>query len=472
MTAVLTALSALAVTAAVVVAVSAVHYRRIAAVAEEQREIADSRRRELADFILRFSSGLRRTNDTESAMHAAARRVAEQTDAESCAIYEVSGEHIAAAGVHGNYPLTCAAGSATRHYRLFENMRRETVQVGRGFLGMVAATGQAELVPDGSTDYRFVDYPSCSSLGSIMAIPLFQDGNLSGLVCVVNNRSGGSFSEQQLERLKSLSGQVRTVCELVNVYRELSRRNRLDQELEFARNLQLSLLPQAFPSWDQFSINAFSRPAKEMNGDFYDFVEIDSERLLVIIGDACGKGIPACLLTAMARSYARCLATEFTSLAEFLKAMNDKLYRDIDSDRFLTLGCCLVDKKQSLVEFGRAGHTDLVQFVHNHIRTLLPDGSALGILPPEFAGYDTICMSIDPGTSVLMFSDGITEALNQDNQEFGLKRLTEVFAAACAENMAPEQAIEHVMNAVVDYEAGQNDDQTLVLIRHTGRIGA
>ncbi len=97
-------------------------------------------------------------------------------------------------------------------------------------------------------------------------------------------------------------------------------------------------------------------------------MEIDNNRLLIIIGDACGKGIPACMLTAMTRSFARSLADNFTTLSDFLKQVNNKLHRDTDADRFITLGCCLLDRSNSLIEFGRAGHTDLVTYVHDHIR--------------------------------------------------------------------------------------------------------
>ena len=435
-------------------------------------DAANERRREISNFLNRFSSGLQEEGGVEGAMHGAARHVAEQTDADAVAIYEFSGDELRATGVCGAYPLVHSSNQLiyTRHHHLFETLRREKIRSGRGFLGGIVASRQPELVPDASADPRFTEYPDATRLGSVMATPLLQDGMLVGVVCAVNNRNrpGTAFSAAQFERLQLLSGQVLMVRNLVRVYGEISRRERIDQELEFARHLQQSLLPPAFPAWDQFSVTAYTRSCKEVNGDFYDFVEIDENRLLVIIGDASGKGIPACMLTAMTRSFARSLADNFTTLGDFLKQVNAKLHRDTEADRFITLGCCLLDRKNSLIEFGRAGHTDLISFVHGHIRVTSPDGTALGILPDEFAEFDTICTAFEPGTSVMMFSDGLSEALSKDAEEFGMERLVTVFEDACRSGGTPQQVIDKVIGSVKFFEAEQNDDQTIVLIRHTG----
>ncbi|MDR0932531.1 MAG: SpoIIE family protein phosphatase [Victivallales bacterium] len=453
----------------------ATYYFRRSNALERALDRANERRREITKFLSRFSSGLQEEDGVEGAMHSAARHVAEQTDAESVAIYEVFGSELRIIGVFGNYPLIHSSNQLlfARHHHLFEALRREEIPLGKGFLGGLAITRESELIPDAAADSRFVEYPDFANFGSIMAIPLLREGILVGVVCAAGNqlRSNTSFSEAQFERLKLLSGQILMVQNLVKVYSEISKRERIDQELDFARHLQQSLLPPAFPAWDQFSINAYTRSAKEVNGDFYDFVEIDDNRLLIIIGDASGKGIPACMLTAMTRSYARCFAAagSFTTLTDFLQKINDKLFLDTDADRFITLGCCLLDRQNSLLEFARAGHTDLISFVHDHIRTFSPAGTGLGILPNEFATFETICLAIEPGTSVMMYSDGLSEALNKDEEEFGLTRLSEVFKNSCEVGGAPQGIIDRVVDAVVTYEVEQNDDQTIVLIRHTGK---
>jgi sigma-B regulation protein RsbU (phosphoserine phosphatase) len=231
----------------------------------------------------------------------------------------------------------------------------------------------------------------------------------------------------------------------------------------------LSLLPSDSPEWGDFLIDARTCPAKEVNGDFYDFIRIDNDRMLVLLGDACGKGIPACMLSAMTRSFARSMVGTFTTLNSFMSDINSKLFRDTDADRFVTLGCCLLDRKNNLLEFGRAGHTDLVSFIHNHIRIISPDGTALGILPDEFVSFDTICIAVDPESTFMMYSDGMTEATDTDGNEFGQKRLSEIFFKACEESGETEVIIDHLMQNISEYETIQSDDRTVVLIRRGGR---
>ena len=302
----------------------------------------------------------------------------------------------------------------------------------------------------------------------LMAIPLLRDGMLVGVVCAATNRRrpGSSFSEAQFERLRLLSGQVLMVQNLVQVYSEISRRERIDQELEFARHLQMSLLPSAFPAWDQFSIDAYTRSAKEVNGDFYDFVEIDDNRLLIVMGDACGKGVPACMLTSMTRSFIRSIADHFADLPSFLQEVNKNLYRDSDAERFVTLACCLLDRRHSIIEYARSGHTDLLSFVRGHIRRLSPDGTALGILPNEFATFDSVCFEFQTGMSLLLFSDGISEALNADGEEYGTERLQEVFKQSRLDNDTPQKTLNRILKSVGDFSVEQIDDQTMILIQH------
>jgi sigma-B regulation protein RsbU (phosphoserine phosphatase) len=278
--------------------------------------------------------------------------------------------------------------------------------------------------------------------------------------------AGKAFSDAQLNRIKSLANQVLMVQQLVQVYGEISRRERIDQELGFVRQFQLSLLPAADMTLGNFSVSAHTTSAKEVNGDFYDMVRIDDDRLLVMIGDACGKGMPACMMAAMTRSFARSICSNFTTLSAFLRDINSNLFRDSDIDRFITLGCCLIDRRGGLIEFGRAGHTDMIMHVHGHLRRLSPDGTALGMLPDEDAAFETICLALDSGTSLMLYSDGLNEALNHDKEEFGIDRLSNVFSVACRHHETASAIIAEVMGAVHEFEYEQNDDQTMVLIRY------
>ena len=437
--------------------------------------LAKSRReyRELSDFLAQMTSGLQEDTGFADAMHSVARHLADQLGAEAVAVYEFENGVLTVSGVAGLYPLVRTGNRLilTKPHHLFEALKREPVVPGTGFLGEVAALKRPELISSATNDPRFADYPDSDRLGSIMAVPLLRepDHSLLGVICAVNNRQGRQtpFSEEQFARLQSMEPQAIIVRDLMQAYSRNSRQQRIDQELDFARRVQYSLLPPSFPSWNQFSVTAFTRSLKEVNGDYYDFVEIDSDRLLIVIGDACGKGIPACMMAAMVRSMVRALAENFTNLTDFLRSINRKMQQNTEADSFITLGCCLLDRKNLMLEYGRAGHTELLTYVRHHIRVIEPNGMALGALPDEFANFDTICLSFEPGMAFLMFSDGLTEAVNEQGEEFGLPRLKEAFRRAGDLGDAPDATIQRILDAVHEFAPEAGDDQTLILIRHS-----
>jgi len=426
-------------------------------------------RTEISNFLSRFSAGIDCEDGLDGALHSSARYVCEQLDAGSVAIYGISDQKLVVLGVCGEYPLTADGVIAVSNKKQLETLRCELLNIGEGFIGKIAESRHGELVPLASIDERFEIYPDSASLGSVMAVPMVKDGILQGVICAVDNRmlSGKPFSTAQYNRFKALIPQVLMVMQLVQVYGEISRRERIDQELAFVRQFQNSLLPPESVTLGDFSVCARTTSAKEVNGDFFDMIKIDENRLLVIVGDACGKGMPACILASMTRSFARAMAAQFTTLSKFLRDVNANLNRDSDADRFITMGCCLIDKRGGLIEFGRAGHTDMIMHIHGHLRRLSPLGVALGLLPDEDAEFETICLAVDEGTSIMLFSDGLSEALNHEKVEFGTERLANAFHVACDHRNSPSEIIDEVMNTVHDFEYEQNDDQTMILIHRS-----
>ena len=174
------------------------------------------------------------------------------------------------------------------------------------------------------------------------------------------------------------------------------------------------------------------------------------------------------MLSAMTRSFIRALADNFTTLSDFLIHLNNKVYADTDDGRYITLNCCLLDKKNSLLEFGRAGHTELITFVHNHLRVIYPEGAGLGILPSDFSNFDTFCLAFEQGMSFLVFSDGITEAVNSNSEEYGIERLKIAFQDSIQHGMESQKVIERILDEVQQFsgDQAQADDQTLILIQY------
>ena len=445
-------------------------YRRMKNI-QKKLAMATAAKYEMDDFLTEFSQGLESSDGLRESVNTICNYVARQIGAEGVAIYECSNGELSASGVAGIYPLI-----PSRNYKLLGNLKHlhEAVKlckftVGDGsFAGSIAENRKPENVANPVRDERFANTLAPEGLTGVIGEPLMCDDNLFGVIVAINNNRhyGAPFSNAQKEHLHHLTTQIVLMHQLVNSYSAMNRRERIDQELEFARQIQFSLLPKEFPDWAQFSITATTKPAKEVNGDFYDFVQIDDDRLLIVIGDACGKGVPACMLSAMTRSFIRALADKFTTLSDFLIHLNNKVYADTDDGRYITLNCCLLDKKNSLLEFGRAGHTELITFVHNHLRVIYPEGAGLGILPSDFANFDTFCLAFEQGMSFLVFSDGITEAVNSNNEEFGIERLKMSFQDSIQHGMESNKVIERILDEVQQFSEDQADDQTLILIQY------
>ena len=429
---------------------------------------------EISNFLSLFSHNLHALQDIDNSMNMTARYVADLIECQSLCIYELRDGYLRASGLSGSFPLLHQSSQyiLTKPKYIQEALKRDRIKIGEGLIGQTAERREYIFIGDAASDMRLSGTSTLIPIKTLMAIPMIREGKVTGVICAVNNRTKDKpFSPEQFSKLKFIASQVLLSQTFVQVYSSLSEQQRINQELEFARQLQASLLPDSFPAWDRFVVHSFTRSAKEVSGDFYDFMEIDENRLLIVIGDACGKGIPACMIMAMARSFIRSAVTRFTTLENMLKELNHNLYRDTEAESFMTLACCLLDKKDSIMEYARAGHTDLVTFVHGHIRRIYPNGTALGLLPNELARFETITLNFDPEMSVLLFTDGINEALNSNDEEYGTDRLCQAFEGSAINGDTPVITIEKILHSIDNFTgttdaAMQNDDQTMVIIRH------
>jgi sigma-B regulation protein RsbU (phosphoserine phosphatase) len=429
---------------------------------------------EIGNFFTLFAKNLETVEEVEDAMNTTARYLSDLIGANSVCVFILEEDGLLrASGIAGAFPPLHKSPDyvLTKPRYILESLRREKVRIGDGIIGEVAQRQEPLLIEDGSEDPRIIALDSSVSIETLMAVPMIQEGRLFGVLCAVNNRLGpGSFSPEQFSTFRFMSGQIILAYNIVTTYANLSRQQRLSQELDFARQLQASLLPKHFPDWAPFRVHAFARSAKEVSGDFYDFVEIDENRLLVVIGDASGKGIPACMLMAMTRSFIRANVDRFTTFNCLLRGLNKNLFRDAGDGRFVTIALCLLDRRENTVEYARAGHTELLIHLPSHrIRRIYPDGAAVGLMPDEVAGnFDILSFSFLPGMSLLLFTDGITEAANDQGEEYGLNRLSELFAMSLEERNSAQQVIERILHQVDEFSPseGQADDQTMVIISH------
>jgi serine phosphatase RsbU (regulator of sigma subunit) len=246
---------------------------------------------------------------------------------------------------------------------------------------------------------------------------------------------------------------------------EAKQRERIEQELRVARQIQRSLLPEATPELYGWQIAAYYKPAREVGGDFYDFLELEDGRLGLVVGDATGKGMPAALVMATTRGMLRAVAQSLDSPGEVLARVNNALYPDIPSEMFVTSFYAILDPSAGRLRYANAGH-DLPYMHHNGegARELRATGMPLGLMPEM--SYEEKDVDLREGDSVLFYSDGLVEAHDPHYEMFGFPRL----GAIIAEHGKERSLVDSLLEALYAFTGEgweQEDDITLLTIQRS-----
>jgi PAS domain S-box-containing protein len=209
--------------------------------------------------------------------------------------------------------------------------------------------------------------------------------------------------------------------------REAQERERIEQELRIARLIQQTLLPKTLPKLSGYDIAAYYQPAREVGGDFYDFLRLQDGRLGLVMGDATGKGMPAALVMAGARSMLRAVAQSSDSPGEVLKRANDALVADIPPNMFITCFYAVLDPETGRLRYANAGHDLPYLRQGGDVEELRARGMPLGLMPGM--GYEQKELILEAGNGVFFYSDGLVEAHDPEGEMFGFPRLRRLIAA-------------------------------------------
>ena len=245
-------------------------------------------------------------------------------------------------------------------------------------------------------------------------------------------------------------------------------KERMESELKIAHALQGAILPKTMPENPTYSGHALMTPAREMGGDFYDFFTLDDGRLSVVMADVSGKGVPAAFFMAIARTVMRASAARHPDPGPCLQEVNDAICAQNPQDLFVTLFYGILNPDTGEFVYANAGHNP--PFVVKRPGDVLPlpmtGGMAVGVMPGM--PYDEDAVTLAPGDTMFLYTDGITEAMNVDQEEFTEARLEAVLAEG--RDLPVDSVLENVTSAVVKFvgEAEQSDDITCIVLRYDG----
>jgi serine phosphatase RsbU (regulator of sigma subunit) len=351
----------------------------------------------------------------------------------------------------------------------------------RGIAGAVLRSGRALKIDDTANDPRFfsgVDRRTGGVTRNMLCAPLRSHQGPIGVIQVRNHKKGG-FGEADLAFLDALGGSVAVAIENARMYRQLTDQVEaleravrehnellsLRRELDIARDIQQSILPQSFPARTDLQVFAQMIAADEIGGDFYDFFFLDNDRIGVLIGDVSGKGVPAALFMAMTRTLLRSTAAVCGSTGECLKRVNALLIPDNKAEMFVTVFYGILDIPSGRFQYSNGGHNlPYVLRAGGGIEALArTGGTVLGMLDGiEFGTHEA---TIGRTESLLLFTDGITEAMDEAGELFGEVGL-EAVLAECADR-APNEVVRSIRDAVERHAgaAVQSDDLTALVLR-------
>ena len=271
--------------------------------------------------------------------------------------------------------------------------------------------------------------------GVKLVVPLVTQGELIGLLNLGPRLSDQEYSGDDRRLLESLAAQAAPAVRVGQLVREqeaeVRSRERLEQELAVARLIQQNFLPRSLPEAAGWSVAADYRPAREVGGDFYDFIDLPDGRLGIVVGDVTDKGIPAALVMAATRSVLRASAQRLVEPGAVLERVNEHLVPDIPENMFVTCLYGVLELDTGRLVFANAGHNLPMVASGGAVTEHMARGMPLGLMPGMT--YEETEAVLEPGAHLLLYSDGVTEAHDADREMFGGDRLSAVMRRASPE---------------------------------------
>jgi sigma-B regulation protein RsbU (phosphoserine phosphatase) len=363
--------------------------------------------------------------------------------------------------------------TATLWNRLSGSLTRGQLRIpmGTGIAGHVAQTGRLLNVPDAYADPRFnprVDMETGFHTRSILCVPMFgHDRKLVGVVQVLNKVDRTVFTSDDEELLEALASHAALALDRARLVEAFVEKQRIEEGLRLAHEIQMAMLPRALPREADFDLAAELRPARSVGGDLYDFF-VDGRRLWFLVGDVAGKGVAAALYMAVAGTSFRASLQADVPLSAVLARVNRELCRNNGGAMFVTAFAACLDLETGDVETGNAGHNPPYHLGRNGaIRKVTePRGVPLGVIGSY--EYPTSRLRLEPGDGLYLYTDGVTEALNERGEAFSGQRLEAYLGGVSGARAA--ELVSGSLSAVQGFVGGaeQFDDIAILAVRYLG----
>jgi sigma-B regulation protein RsbU (phosphoserine phosphatase) len=325
---------------------------------------------------------------------------------------------------------------------------------------------QSLLVTDVETDDRFPEAKDARyKTKSFIAVPLVINDRVIGMISITEKYNSDIYNGSDLQLLQIFANQAVIAIENARLYERLVVREKLERELEIAHNIQMSMMPQKYPDIKGISIAGIAIPAKEVGGDYYDFLPVSEAKVGITIGDVSGKGVPAALMMVMIHSILRAKVMSEHNPKDIVLELNKFMLNELEPRMFITLFYMILDVDNKTLKYTNAGHNYPMVFHADNLEvdSLKDGGLLLGVF--EAPLYDEGEYQLNPGDVVVMYTDGIVEAMNDKDEMYGYEQFCE-FVHGIKTKKADEIK-EDILEEMRRFmgEAPQYDDLTLIVVK-------
>ena len=350
---------------------------------------------------------------------------------------------------------------AIRGYQISFEMVEPRLKVGEGFIGHVAQTRKPLISADVSQDSRY--FQARELTRSEMVAPIISNEEVIG-VFDLESDSLNAYDEDDLSVLTLLASQVAIIIEKVQLHEQVVEKNRLQTQLEIARQVQLELLPAADPNIEGFDISAYIFPTEEVSGDYYDWVKMFDDQIGIVVADAVGKGIPAALLMAFLRASLRSSVQVGYAPHIAMSKVGNLLWDSVEDNQFITAIYGILDATNRTFVFSNAGHNPPLLIKPNGEYRFVEYGDLpLGMFFDS--RYHQHFIKFDESQVMVLYTDGITESANSNGEEYGNDR----FAKRVLEgiDLPAKEMIDFIRKGVADFTERKflDDDGTLFIVK-------
>ncbi len=342
------------------------------------------------------------------------------------------------------------------------------VPFGTGIVGHVAKTRQLDVTPDVKHDkrhYRQVDKQSGFQTRSMVSVPLISKDELFGVIQVINKRTGMHFDQDDITLLKVLSNGAAVAIQNAKYAQRLLQEERTRSELRIAYKIQQGILPKPFSGHPTIHFEAMNKPAKDVGGDFYDYFQINEQEFVFVIGDVCGKGVPAAIFMASARSIIKSQALANPQPSRVIPLANRLVAEDANPGMFVTVFYGWYNTETRTLYYLSAGHSPPILYHPSTSSCSLPLNTNLPIGLIAAANFEEGEIHLERGDKVILYTDGITEAENGNKELFGANRLVNVVLEHGM--LPPKELQDKIIESVTTFSEGreQSDDMTMMVVQ-------